>query len=144
MLSVDTVPSFIGEILREWCILNSDNKETAGNFPQEDAPVRVSGILRKAAVPYGRYCDNAIQLNRSGLGYLMAYPGFALINSAGQFSVFYNEQQPERECRFTLAHELGHILLGHLKREESGNDKIEAEANEFARHLLLRDVGDEI
>lgn len=67
--------------------------------------------------------------------YSMAYPGFALRNSAGQFSIFYNEQQPERECRFTLAHELGHILLGHLKREESGNDKIEAEPKHLTAHI---------
>ena len=41
--------------------------------------------------------------------------------------------------RFTLAHELGHIFLGHLDTEPYGNvtRTQETEANIFARHLLV-------
>ena len=45
-------------------------------------------------------------------------------------------------CRFTVAHELGHIFLGHLLYENKKyrtfimNDDTESEANVFARDLL--------
>lgn len=52
------------------------------------------------------------------------------------------ECSPERQ-RFTIAHELGHILLGHVgkhqlvNREPSGTDNpIEHEANVFASRIL--------
>ncbi len=46
--------------------------------------------------------------------------------------VWYNDWKDERTCRFTLAHELGHIVLGHL---EDGNIE-NKEADCFARNLL--------
>lgn len=53
-----------------------------------------------------------------------------------------SECSPERQ-RFTIAHELGHILLGHVgeaelvNREPSGTDNpIERDANIFASRLL--------
>lgn len=53
-----------------------------------------------------------------------------------------SECSPERQ-RFTIAHELGHILLGHVgkgklaNREPSGSDNpIEHDANIFASRLL--------
>lgn len=53
-----------------------------------------------------------------------------------------SECSPERQ-RFTIAHELGHILLGHVgravlvNREPSGTDNpIERDANVFASRLL--------
>ena len=52
------------------------------------------------------------------------------------------ECSPERQ-RFTIAHELGHILLGHVGRAElvnrepdPGDNPIEHEANVFASRLL--------
>ena len=55
--------------------------------------------------------------------------------------IFYNEQCTVPRQRFTVAHELGHILLhngsGIYNREPSANDKpIEQEANVFASRLL--------
>lgn len=52
--------------------------------------------------------------------------------SKNQHLILYNEQKPEQTIRFTLAHELGHILLGHTKDDE----KEKKEANCFARNLL--------
>ncbi|MXQ49610.1 ImmA/IrrE family metallo-endopeptidase [Streptococcus pneumoniae] len=43
--------------------------------------------------------------------------------------------------RFTLAHELGHLFLGHVDRHETlyrrGANKLEYEANEFAAEMLM-------
>lgn len=46
--------------------------------------------------------------------------------------IYYNDLKDEKTIRFTLAHELGHIRLGHTVDDEIA-DK---EANCFARNLL--------
>lgn len=57
--------------------------------------------------------------------------------------ILVNKNCSNQRKRFTVAHELGHILLGHvgkyelLNREPSPNDNpIEQEANVFASRLL--------
>ena len=59
--------------------------------------------------------------------------GFSMIdNNTDNCIIFYNDKKMESVIRFTLAHELGHCLLHHLK-----DGKIESmEANCFARNLL--------
>ena len=74
--------------------------------------------------------------------------GFAL-HMKERFFVFYNNKCTPGRIRFTLAHELGHILLGHLFYEENGlhytlknreptptDSPIEHQANIFASRLL--------
>ncbi len=43
--------------------------------------------------------------------------------------------------RFTIAHELGHLFLGHIKNHEKlyreGANELEYEANDFAANLLM-------
>lgn len=59
--------------------------------------------------------------------------GFSIIDCAtGNSLVFYNNLKCEETKRFVLAHELGHIRLGHCE-----DDKVsDSEANCFARNLL--------
>lgn len=61
----------------------------------------------------------------------------------GEPVIFVKSECPRQRIRFTIAHELGHILLGHVgkyslvNREPSPNDNpIEREANVFASRLL--------
>lgn len=51
----------------------------------------------------------------------------------GRAVIVYNERSPRTRQRFTLAHELGHIILGH-EDDGPGSD---AEADCFARNLLM-------
>lgn len=62
---------------------------------------------------------------------------------SGRPIIFVAPDCEQRRRRFTVAHELGHILLGHIgeyeliNREPSPNDNpIEREANVFASRLL--------
>lgn len=62
--------------------------------------------------------------------------------------IFYNERRKSKNrIRFTIAHEIGHVILGHLDdfdlsilRREEGYSKqykvLEDEANNFARNIL--------
>ncbi len=62
------------------------------------------------------------------------------------YMILYNEARPETRIRFSLAHELGHIVLGHLNNERTeisrgGVDDptyyaLEGAANTFAGNLL--------
>ena len=67
------------------------------------------------------------------------YPGKAYL-------IIYDENKPTSRIRFSLAHELGHIVLGHLDDELTGLDRggigdaryyfWEGEANTFAGNFL--------
>lgn len=58
------------------------------------------------------------------------------------FYIIYKDNEPSQRCRFTIAHELGHIFLGHLfvntpqYRTFAIRDDNESAANVFARDLL--------
>ena len=66
--------------------------------------------------------------------------------SRNVYMILYNESQPETRIRFSLAHELAHIVLGHLNDERTelergGLDDIiyfamEGAANTFAGNFL--------
>jgi Zn-dependent peptidase ImmA (M78 family) len=72
--------------------------------------------------------------------------GFSFIKEDKIF-IFYNDKKPLRRIRFTLAHELGHCLLGHLssgrthhrnyEQDLLGLDVQEMQANVFARDVLM-------
>ena len=59
--------------------------------------------------------------------------------------IYYNDKKPIYRARFTLAHEIGHILLGHLANGETLHrnteydvlDVKEQQANVFARDILM-------
>lgn len=72
--------------------------------------------------------------------------GFTACHNS-QIFIFYNGNATPERNRFTVAHELGHIFLGHIKRrdgefttinrEPSSNDNpLEQQANVFASRLL--------
>jgi hypothetical protein len=68
--------------------------------------------------------------------------GFVVENK-DNYIIFLNENMLESRQRFTIAHEMGHILLGHHSLDgynliaNSGLDnEVEREANMFARLLL--------
>ena len=68
--------------------------------------------------------------------------GFVVENN-DNYIIFLNEEMIESRKRFTIAHEIGHILLGHHHKDgynliaNDGLDTdVEKEANMFARILL--------
>ena len=70
--------------------------------------------------------------------------GFSILID-GKPIIYYNDQKPIYRARFTLAHEIGHILLGHLANGETLHrnteydvlDVKEQQANVFARDILM-------
>ncbi len=66
------------------------------------------------------------------------------VEQEGKFYIVYKDSEPSQRCRFTVAHELGHIFLGHLLVAEAAyayrtfavRNDIESSANVFARDIL--------
>lgn len=57
--------------------------------------------------------------------------------------LFLSEEMNQDEKRYAIAHELGHIALGHLRHGTSNDTSIceEHDANEFTHYLLLPGKG---
>ena len=49
--------------------------------------------------------------------------------------IFYNDAMPLERARYSVAHELAHIVLEHGSRD--GDDETESEADFFAAYLLM-------
>ena len=100
-------------------------------------PVRVSGICRFMGYAVTSYARGREAIERFGLSE-------AAENNDGftyKSVIFYNDVCTVERQRFTVAHELGHILLhngnGLYNREPQVKDNpIEQEANVFASRLL--------
>ncbi len=74
--------------------------------------------------------------------------GFSRQDSDGGVEITINENEPEYRRRFTIAHEIGHVILGHINEieiyrntESEYRDMVhratEVSANKFAAELLM-------
>lgn len=97
-------------------------------------PVNMTLLCKSIGIRLQPYDGHADRVDEDGESTIMP-DGVPLI--------VYNSQKPRPRKRFTVAHELGHILLGHVgkyqlvNREPSPNDNsIEQAANVFASRLL--------
>lgn len=95
-----------------------------------ELPISVSGICKNMGIKIKYYIPED---DNSGMSMILD----------GEPVIFVNQNESTERKRFTAAHELGHILLGHVgkynlvNREPSGNDNpIERAANIFASRLL--------
>ena len=111
-------------------------------------PVSVSEIAKRNRIKLCTYSENAELIRALGLEQLTHNRGFSARTNRN-FLILYDDTLPRQVARFTIAHELGHIFLGHLlqpigsascttlNREPSPNDDpLEREANIFASRLL--------
>ena len=99
-------------------------------------PVKVSSICKSMNIPLISYKNGSEIIKKYNLERNCDDDGFTFANA-----IFYNDECYANRQRFTVAHELGHILLhsGHglYNREPSANDNPEEhEANIFASRLL--------
>lgn len=112
-------------------------------------PVKVSRIIRNLGIGLYTYQDNTEFIHKLKLDTIAkSSDGFTLFVN-NQYKIFYDNTKPVARIRFTLGHELGHIICNHVfqkvsdsyittrNTEPSINDSsIETEANIFAARLL--------
>lgn len=68
--------------------------------------------------------------------------GISFVTPAGSWVIVYDDRSSLPRSRFTVAHELGHILLGHplydahTRQYSESRPQVEIEADSFAARLL--------
>ena len=81
-----------------------------------------------------------ILLKNSNVNLLKDEESGTTLMQKGKLYIVYSDKQSVRRCRFTIAHELGHIFLGHMFQADGNGfvttDAAEHSANVFARDLL--------
>ena len=105
-----------------------------GSFPQ----INIFELLEESGdIVLKSYSQAARYLNctHNEFTYTIAQSeyGFTVTDPrTGNHIIFFNNLKDDKTIRFTLAHELGHIRLGHTE----DNEVADKEANCFARNLL--------
>jgi len=97
-------------------------------------PVKVTDIINKS--------DN-IRLVKNSVAKILCngISGITIVDN-DKFIIVYKDTDNSKRCRFTIAHELGHIFLGHMivnqttYRTFAVQNDTESAANVFARDLL--------
>ena len=105
-----------------------------GGFPQIDISQLLSSFPN---VKVHTYSEIASLIGVSVPVFIEEYAesdmGYTVFDKAKKRAlIYYNDIKSETTIRFTIAHELGHIVLGHTE-DNSVTDK---EANCFARNLI--------
>lgn len=59
--------------------------------------------------------------------------GFTILDKNGNYLICFNQNNNKHRNRFTICHEIGHIVLHHIYRGE----KLEKEANMFSARILM-------
>lgn len=77
----------------------------------------------------------ALKLNKE----IKKSPAISLEDDNGEITVYYNDDLPENVQCLALAHEIGHIELGHIRKNSKGQ-KQEREADEFANIILSKKI----
>ena len=108
-------------------------------------PVDLNAVLRNLGVRVYAYSRAAELLEDTGLAEVAGCVSGLTFYIREQPVILYNELETPQRIRFTIGHELGHIVLGHVRPGEytrqnrepqPGDDPMEQAANRFAADLL--------
>lgn len=84
-----------------------------------------------------------LRYSQVGNGWLKEDESGTTIFTEDKIYIIYRDSELIQRCRFTVAHELGHILLGHelvndryYRKVDTTKPEIETEADMFASRLL--------
>lgn len=108
-------------------------------------PVKVGAICRQDGIVVRSYTQAREFISCMGLtGSTINNDGFAVIVN-GESYIFFNERCTVQRQRFTVGHEYGHYIRGHVqedvptprnKEPREDDNEIEAEANVVASRIL--------
>lgn len=108
-------------------------------------PVKIVPICRSYGIRVRSYQDSTEILRKLNLIHMISRTDGFLTYLSSAPVIFYDQRCSGGRQRFTIAHELGHYLLGHVKpgqvttinREpEPGDSPAERQANQFAARIL--------
>ena len=105
----------------------------------------VSNLPQIRLCPYSTFCKNRGLTSREAINYLGSNFG-AIVRPpmCNQYILYYNDDYTPGTVRYTIAHELGHYFLGHMRHLHNKNrghinhknPYLDREADNFAMNLL--------
>jgi Zn-dependent peptidase ImmA (M78 family) len=98
-------------------------------------PIKILKITKNLDIQVSKNSDvKLLKQKESGRSYIDEY---------GKWCIVYDDEHSKQRCRFTIAHELGHIVLGHKLKNghhartfDLSKPETETEADVFASRLL--------
>lgn len=108
-------------------------------------PYKIAVILKIPVISYSQAYRAGFRSSIETLRVTAKADAMCYKSPGNQYIIFYDEAQtPKERINFSLAHELGHIMLGHLNNEgilpryevNQKNEPKEKEADSFAGELL--------
>lgn len=108
-------------------------------------PVSLSAICRHYNWVLADYINGKQSIELLGLSELKGKTDGFCAATENHIYIFYDSSLPVGRQRFTIAHEIGHLMLGHVgpgmatveNREPTGTEREEeTQANQFAARLL--------
>ena len=105
------------------------------DFDITSIPVSVTAIAQAANISVIKNSElNELNSNEAGVS----------ISNQGEWYIVYDDSMARGRIRFTVAHELGHIFLGHpltvgyhARTVNANKPEVEQEADMFASRLLM-------
>ncbi|MBR3628758.1 MAG: ImmA/IrrE family metallo-endopeptidase [Elusimicrobia bacterium] len=97
-------------------------------------PVNGFEIATKMGIKVLPY--SSIKKSKRFLLYKPSKDGFFIEKEKDKFYIFYNDEKGYGRINYTILHEIGHIVLGHLQDSELA----EKEVNFFAKYALVPPV----
>ena len=111
----------------------------------EKLPVDLNAVVRHLGVRVYAYSRGRELLEKAGLEAVARQASGLTFYSGDQPVILYNDGETPQRIRFTIGHELGHLVLGHVRPGEHtrqnrepqpGDSPMEQAANRFAADLL--------
>ena len=108
-------------------------------------PVDLNAVLRHLEVRAYSYSRGRELLEAAGLAEVAKQVSGLTFYAGQQPVILYNDAETPQRIRFTVAHELGHLVLGHVqpgehtrqnREPQPGDSPAEQAANRFAADLL--------
>lgn len=108
-------------------------------------PVDLNAIMQHLDLRVYSYSRGRGLLDAAGLAEVAGRVSGLTFYAGAQPVILYNNAETPQRVRFTIGHELGHIVLGHVRPGEHtrqnrepqpGDDPMEQAANRFAADLL--------
>lgn len=88
------------------------------DFGVSSLPVSTHGIADQMSIPILSFEDGSTILQRHGLWPPLPSVSGLAVREGSQLYIFFDPATiPSGRARFTIAHELGHILLGHMPED---------------------------
>ena len=111
----------------------------------EQLPVDLNAVLRHLGVRAYSYSRVLDLLESTGLAEVAKQVSGMTFYAGSQPVILFNDAETPQRVRFTIGHELGHIVLGHVqpgeythqnREPQPGDSPTEQAANRFAADLL--------